>query len=231
MSKRYDLTVEPRETGRHNSRTLRTKKLIPAVIYGSTENKNVCIAENTVVKYNTRAFENALFNIKSDDKALNGVVVLMKEVVVHPVSRRPEHIDLFALDLKKTVRVNIEVRFEGKPIGLSEGGLLNIVNRQIEIECLPTEIPEGITADVTNLGVGDALHVSDLTLPKGFKLISSPEMTLAVVNVLEEEAAATPAAEAAAAAPAAGAAAPAAGAAAPAAAGAKAPAAPAKDKK
>lgn len=231
MSKRYDLTVEPRETGRHNSRTLRTKKLIPAVIYGSTENKNVCIAENTVVKYNTRAFENALFNIKSDDKALNGVVVLMKEVVVHPVSRRPEHIDLFALDLKKTVRVNIEVRFEGKPIGLSEGGLLNIVNRQIEIECLPTEIPEGITADVTNLGVGDALHVSDLTLPKGFKLISSPEMTLAVVNVLEEEAAATPAAEAAAAAPAAGAAAPAAGAAAPAAGAAKAPAAPAKDKK
>jgi large subunit ribosomal protein L25 len=137
---------------------------------------------------------------------------MMKSIDVHPLSRRPLHVDLFALDLSKTVRVNVEIKLEGKPIGLSEGGLLNVVNRQIEIECLPTEIPEFISADISNLGVGDALHVSDLQVQGGLKVISAAELTIAVVNVLEEESAAPVAAEAAAAAPAAGAAAPAAGA-------------------
>jgi large subunit ribosomal protein L25 len=236
MSKqRIELSVEPRQIGRANNRRLRTESKVPAIIYGATENKNVYIEENTVKKYNVRAFENALFNLKSSDAKLNGVVVLMKDVNVHPLTRRPQHVDLFALDLKKTVRVSIEVRLEGKPLGLAEGGLLNIVNRQIEIECLPTEIPEGLTADISHLGIGDALHVSDLKIPASLKVISALEMTIAVVNLQEEEVAAPVAAATDAAAPAAGAAAPAAGAAAPAAGAAKAgdakAAAPAKDKK
>ena len=208
-SNRPELPVTFRETGRHFSRKLRNQRLVPAVVYGSLKNQSVCIDERLVAKYNTRAFENALFSLKSEDGSLNNTVVLMKSVDVHPVTRRPEHVDLFALDLKKNVRINIEILFEGKPIGLAEGGLLNIVNRQIEIECLPTEIPEGIKLDVSNMGVGDALHVSDLKIPAGLKLISSPEMTLAVVNILEEEnltpqaATATPDAAGAAAAPAA----------------------------
>lgn len=230
MSKRFDLNVEPRTTGKHFSRASRSQKMVPAVIYGSVGNANVLVDEKALVKFNTRAFENALFNIKSADKALNGVVTLMKAIQIHPVSRRPLHLDLFALDLKKNVRVSIEVRFDGKPIGIADGGLLNVVNRQIEIECLPTEIPEGVTIDISDLGVGDAKHVSDLKLPAGVKLMSSPDLTLAVVNLFVEEVVAAPVADAAAATPAAGAAAPAAGAAAPAA-GAKAdakPAAPAK---
>jgi len=229
MKNRIELTVEPRETGKHNSRALRTSKKVPAIIYGAAENACVYIEEKEVVRYNTRAYENALFNLKSSDKRAQGKVVLMKSVDVHPLTRRPQHVDLFALDLTKTVRVFVEIRTEGKPIGLSEGGLLNIVNRQLEVECLPTEIPDALTVDVSNLGINMAIHASDLTLPKGVKMISAPELTIAVVNLAEEEST-TPAAatDAAAAAPAAGAAAaPAAGAkaaAAPAAAGAKAPA-------
>ena len=132
------------------------------------------------------------------------------------MTRRPQHVDFFALDLKKAVRVNVEIKLEGKPLGLAEGGLLNVVNRQIEIECLPTDIPESITADISNLGLGDALHVYDLKIPAGLKVLSATELTIAVVNVQEEEVVAAVAVDAAAA-PAAGAAAPAAGAAAPAA--------------
>lgn len=217
-NQRIDMSVEPRETGKHFSRALRRGKKVPAVVYGATENKNLCIDENFVIKHNTRAFENRLFNLKSQDGKLNNVVVLMKKVDVHALTRRPQHVDLFALDLTKTVRVSVEVKLEGKPIGLADGGLLNVVNRQVEIECLPTAIPEGFTADISNLGVGDSLHVSDLTMPAGIKLISSPDLTIAVVNLFVEEAAA----------PAEGAAAPAEGAAAAPAAGA---AAPAKDAK
>lgn len=245
MKQRIELTVEKRESGRANARALRVNKMVPGVIYGATENVTVQLHVNDVLKYNSRAFENALLNIKSPDSKLNGKVALFKEVVVHPLTRRPEHVDLFALDLTKMVRVSVEVRVEGKAIGIAEGGLLNIVSRQVEVECLPTEIPDFIVVDVTNLGVGDSLHVSDMTIPDGIKMISRPETTIAAVVIQEEEVVAAPVVDAAAAAPAAagkaapGAAASAAGAkaapaagkaAAPAAAGKAAPAKPAAKK-
>ena len=228
MKQRIELTVEPRQAGRAGARGLRVNKMVPGNIYGGgLENANISLHVNDILKYNSRAYENALLNIKSSDAKLNGKVALLKEVIVHPLTRNPEHVDLFALDLTKMVRVAVEVRVEGKAIGLSEGGLLNIVTRQLEVECLPTEIPDAIVIDVTNLGVGDSLHVSDIAVPKGVKMISRPELTVAAVNEAEEEIVAAPVA--AAAAPAAGAAAPAAGAAAPAA-GKDAKAAPAAAK-
>jgi large subunit ribosomal protein L25 len=226
MKQRIELTVEPRQAGRGEARGLRVNKMVPGVIYGGgLQNATVSLHVNDILKYNARAYENALLNIKSSDSKLNGKVALLKDVMVHPLTRQPEHVDLLALDLTKAVRVFVEVRVEGKAIGLSEGGLLNIVTRQLEVECLPTEIPDAITVDVTNLGVGDSLHVSEVTVPKGVKMISRPELTVAAVNEAEEEIVAAPVAAAT---PAAGAAAPAAGAAAPAAGAA---AAPAKDAK
>jgi large subunit ribosomal protein L25 len=231
MKQRIELTVEARETGRKNSRGLRVNKMVPAVIYGSMEPVNVSLHVNDVLKYNSRAFENALMNLKSSDSKLNGKIALFKEVTVNPLTRTPQHVDLFALDMKKAVRVSVEIRVEGKAIGLSEGGLLNVVTRQVEVECLPTEIPEAIIVDVTNLGVGDSIHAAALTIPDGIKLISRPELTIVAVVEQEDEAVAAPAAAAT---PAAGAAAPAAGgkaAAAPAAAAGKAaPKAPAAKK-
>jgi large subunit ribosomal protein L25 len=231
MKQRIDLNVEPRTTGKSVSRALRNDRKVPGVIYGALENANVSIYEGDILRYNVRSYENALFNLKSTDKKTDGKVVLIKEVIVHPVTRRPQHVDFFALDLTKAVRVFVEVKLEGKPLGLAEGGLLNVVNRQIEIECLPTDIPDNISADISAMGLGDALHVYDLKVPAGLKIISGTELTIAVVNAQEEETA-KPATEAAAAG-----AAPASGAAAPAAAKdakaapAKAPAAGAKDAK
>lgn len=226
MKQQIELTVNKRESGRATARGLRINKMVPGVIYGATENTTISLHVNDVIKYNSRAYENALLSLKSDDKNLNGKIALFKEVVINPLTRRPDHVDLFALDLTKAVRISVEIRVEGKPIGLAEGGLLNIVTRQVEIECLPTAIPDSILVDVTNLGVGDSIHASDLSIPDGIKLISKPELTIAAVVVQEDEVAATPAA-AAAATPAAAGKAPAAGAKAPAAAG-KAPAAGAK---
>lgn len=224
MKQRVELNIETRPAGRSIARNLRLKSRVPGVIYGATENISISLHVNDLIKYNSRAYENALLNLKSTDNKLNGKVALLKEVCINPLSRRPEHVDLFVLDLTKAVRVSVEIRIEGKAIGLSEGGLLNIVTRQVEIECLPTAIPDAIVVDVTNLAVGDSLHVSELTVPAGVKMISRPELTIAAVVVQEEETAA-PVAAAEAAPAAAKAAAPAAGAKAAAApAAAKAPA-------
>lgn len=210
MKQKIELTVEGREKGRANSRGLRVNKMVPAVIYGAIEPVNVSLHVNDVLKYNTRAFENALLNLKSGDTKLNGKVALFKKVDVHPVTRVPEHVDLYAIDINKTIRVFVEVKVEGKPVGLAEGGLLNVVARQVEVECLPTNIPESLTIDVSNLGVGQSVHASELVIPENVKLISRPEVTLAAVVEQKEEVVATPeaapAAAAAAATPAAGAA-------------------------
>ncbi len=221
MKQRVELNIETRPAGRSIARNLRLKSRVPGIIYGATENINVSLHVNDLIKYNSRSYENALLNLKSSDNKLNGKVALLKEVCINPLSRRPEHVDLFVLDLTKAVRVSVEIRVEGKAIGLSEGGLLNIVTRQVEVECLPTAIPDAIIVDVTNLAVGDSLHVSELTVPAGVKMISRPELTIAAVVVQEEETAAPVAAVEAA---------PAAAKAAAPAAGAKAAAAPAAAK-
>lgn len=205
MKQKIELTIETRQSGRAQSRGLRNSKMVPGIIYGAIENKNVSVHVNDLLKYNTRAYENALLNLKSSDSTLNGKVALIKSVQVNPLSRKPEHVDFFAIDLKKSVRVSVEVKIEGKAIGISEGGLLNIVTRQVEVECLPTAIPEFLSLDVSNLGVGQSLHASELTMPDGVKLISRPEITIAAVVEQEDEVVAAPAAAApAAAAPAAG---------------------------
>ncbi len=227
MKERIELSADVRNTGKANSRSLRKDGRVPAVVYGSNKNAIFHVEEKAIKKYNTRAYENALYTLKSDSKDLNSLVVLMKDVTVHPVSQKPIHVDFFAIDLKKPIRVFIEVRLEGKPIGIADGGLLNVVAREVEVECLPTEIPDVVAVDISNLGVGQAIHVSDLKLPAGAKMISLGHLTVAVVNKEDEKAAATPEAAPAAAA-ATTAAAPAAGGKAPAAAAPAAAKAPAK---
>ena len=195
MKNRIELNVEARTKGKSSSRELRSDRKVPAVVYGALKTPvNVHVLEKEIVKYNTRAYENALYTLKSTDSSANGIVVLIKAVDVHPLSRRPQHVDFYALDMKKPVRQNVEVRLEGKPVGLAEGGLLNVVSRSIEVEVLPTEIPEFFTADVSHLNVGEALHVSDLKVSGSVKIITGAEQTLATVNEADEEVVATPAA-------------------------------------
>jgi large subunit ribosomal protein L25 len=205
MRLQVEIPVSTRTSGKHFSRQSRVSGKVPGVVYGpKTEPVNVLAEEITVNKYKGSKFESSLFVLKSDNKAIDKIVVILRDVQVHPVTRRPLHVDFYAPDMTKPVRISVEIRLEGKPIGLAEGGMLSHALREVEIEVLPTNIPEFIVADVSGLGLNEALHVSDLSLGEGVKLISMPTLTIATVAAHKEEAA-TPAA--AAAAPAAGAAA------------------------
>lgn len=205
-----NLTAKSRTVGKHHSRSLRKGMEVPAVVYGpKMKNVNLSLRENELVKYLPSKYDNAIFTIESDDKEISGLKVLKKEVTIHPVSRRPVHVDLFAIDMTQKIQVWVEVKFTGKAEGLKEGGVLNVVMREVEVESLPNMIPEFIALDVTPLNVGESFHVSDLQLPEGVEMVSSSDETLCTVAVVEEEAAAPVVA-----APAEGAAAPAEGAAA-----------------
>jgi large subunit ribosomal protein L25 len=211
MATNIEVTVENRKPGKHFSRGLRKAEKIPAVVYGpKIKNLMISLPQKEVEKYNKLAFENSIFVFKSTDPQLNNLKVLKKDVVVHPVTRRPLHLDFYALDLTKAVRVFVEIRFTGRSAGVKEGGVLNAVRRDVEIECLPTAIPQFLALDVTDVGLGDSLHCSDLVIPEGMKLITLPTETLCAVSIVEEIKAAPVVAAvdpAAAAAPAAGAAA------------------------
>ncbi len=198
----FELQVTGRETGRHQSRMLRNKLVVPGVVYGAGVKGNVhlCGEEKIIRKYASHEFENTILTLRSSDKVLDGVKVLVKEVSRHPVTQRPLHVDFWAIDLNKPIRVYVEVRFDGKAAGLAEGGVLQPLLREIEVECLPTSIPEFLACDVSSLGIHDTLHISDLKLPSGVKSVSTDDLAIVTVTVIREEevAAPTPAAAAAA---------------------------------
>lgn len=184
---KIEINATLRQPGKGNCRKLRSEKNIPAVVYGpKAEPVNIYIEERDAVKYTKHGFENTIFTLKSDEKSVNGTQVLKKSFSVHPVSRKPLHIDFYAPDMTQTVYVKVELDFTGKSQGEKDGGVFNAVRREIEIECLPTEIPEKFEVDISGLNMNDSLHVSDLNLGN-VKIITAPELTICTVAEVKEE--------------------------------------------
>lgn len=181
--------VQERKPGKHWSRTSRKQRMIPAVIYGpKMENKNVLIDEIFIEKHRSPRYESSIFETQSDNSALGSLKVMLKNIQYHPASNRPIHVDLYALDMSATIRVHVQLKYVGEPIGVKEdGGVRQVVLHEIELECNPTDIPEFIQVDISDLEINSSKHASDLTLPAGVKLITAPERTLVTVNVPKEE--------------------------------------------
>lgn len=218
-----NLKADTRAPGKSTARELRRGWYVPAVVYGpKTKPLSLSIHVNDAIKYARTGFENSIFTLESPDSTLNGLKVLRKTMDIHPITRRPIHMDFFAPDMTQKVRVDVEVRLTGKAKGTADGGLVSTVRRNVEIECLPLEIPDFFELDISDMGLNESVHVSDIKFPDNLKVITTMDETIATCSEVKEEVAAPVAAAADAAAPAAGAAG-AAAAPAAAAAGAKAP--------
>jgi large subunit ribosomal protein L25 len=196
-----EIPVQGRKLGKGAARSARKQKLIPAVIYGpKTKNQPALIDELTVERYGRPKYESTIFALKSDKGDLGGLRVLIKDVQVDPVTKRPIHVDLFAPDMTQSIRVYVEIKLTGVPEGVkTEGGQLMQSLRELEVECLPTDIPDAFVVDVTNLMLNESLHVSDIPLPPSVKAVTPGDRTVASVTTVREEAEAAPTAEAAAA--------------------------------
>ena len=189
-----NLIAELRKTGKGTCRGLRRGKRVPAVVYGpKVKNIEFSVEEKEIVKYIKSKYENAIFNLQSDDSNLKGLKVLRKETDIHPVTRRPTHIDFYALDLTTEVRVSVEVIFDGKAAGIREGGVLNVSKREVEVECLPSNIPRSLVLDITDLELNESLQVSALTAPEGVKILTPDDEALCTIATVEEEVVAAPA--------------------------------------
>lgn len=111
-----------------------------------------------------------------------GRQVMVKELQVHPVSRNPLHVDFYEVAMGRRLRVKVPLEVTGKAQGVEMGGMLQIIRRELEVLCLPTNIPECIRIDVSELGVGDSVHVEDLTLDSGIEI--PHEVNFTVLSIL-----------------------------------------------
>lgn len=200
------LVVEAREgLGKGAARKLRAAGRIPAVLYGRGRDSLALALDPRALDRILRASgANTLLDLTIEGHPeLEDTVALVKDLQRDPLRGSILHADLYAVDLTRTVTVDVPVHLLGRPRGLDFGGILEHTLREVALECLPRAIPEAIEVDVTALEVGDVIHVRELALPEGVTLVTDGD--LGVVHVALPQAEATPA-EAAAAAPAEGAA-------------------------
>jgi large subunit ribosomal protein L25 len=185
------------ETGKNVNRRLRVQGHIPGVVYGhKTEPQSVFVSPKEIgAILRSASGENTLFDLELEGSRRK---VILKEYQVEPIKGRLLHADFYEVALDQLLQVSVHVEVTGVPVGVKvQGGVLDFVSRELEVECLPTDIPERIVVDVSELEIGKHLRVSDLHLPDNVKVLSAPDLVIVhVVAPRAEEVAATPAAEA-----------------------------------
>lgn len=188
--------VSRQPKGKGGARKLRQADQLPAILYGAKSEEPVALALNAtefILKLNDMG--QALIDLTLEGETGGTKTVMLKEVQVDPVSRRPLHVDFYEVDMKQTITVDVPVVTVGTAQGVEEGGMVQMIRRELTVACLPTDIPENIEVDVTELTMGDSLHLSEVTLPEGVEVPSDADFTIltivssimAEVEVEEEE--------------------------------------------
>ena len=178
------LDVNVREnTGTGGSRAARRDGFVPGVIYGGDEAPvAVSVKYNEVLKaINSGQFLSNMIEISHDGKSQK---VLTKDVQFHPVTDMPVHVDFYRVTAKSIIEVEVSVNFVGEDVapGLKAGGTLNVVRYAIEVKCPAGSIPDSIEVDVSAMEIGEAIHISEVTLPAGVKpSITDRDFTIATI--------------------------------------------------
>ncbi len=177
-------TTVRKTTGNSPARSLRRSGQIPAVLYGPK-------IEPVLLAVNIKDLENVLKQGNAFQMILNLVIqngkkktkaAMIRELQTHPVSGNFIHIDFYEIDMKRQINVMVPVITKGQSVGVENGGMLNIVRREIELLCLPGDIPEAIEIDITDLEIGDSIHIEDIALGENVEV--SADFNFTVVTVL-----------------------------------------------
>ncbi len=179
------------EIGKGGARSLRRHGMMPAVLYAAGTSTPIKVLSKEVTKLMASGGgEHALIAIElSEDKKDHWA--LIKDYQLDPIRNEIIHVDFIEISLERKIKITTPIIITKEPMGIKKGGILQQLMRDIEIECLPTQIPDGIEVDVSSLDIGHSLHVSDLAVKEGIKIISDPkEVILTVTAPVVEEAAA-----------------------------------------
>jgi large subunit ribosomal protein L25 len=180
MAKQYKLTVEKREaTGRKDLRGLRKDFKIPGVYY-SYEGSNILFQ---IAKNEIKSAIQSGANIFTVNVGGNEQNVIFKSVQYHPVTEEIIHIDLYGVDMTKSISIKIPLTYTGTPTGVTaEGGVLITNLNEIEISCLPSDIPDNIEVDISDVSLGENIQAGDIDMGDKFDLVTMSDTALMSVT-------------------------------------------------
>ncbi len=187
----FDVKVETREAvGKGIARTLRRQGKIPGILYGQGECIALTVDPAEIRKVlHSDSGSNSLLNlsIAKGGKEMKRTAML-RDYQLDPITGAILHADLFEVALNKTLRVRVPVAVtKGTPVGVAEGGILQHNMRELHIECLPGQIPAHITVDPSNLKINQGIHVKEVQLPAGVRILDEPElMVVSIVAPISE---------------------------------------------
>ena len=182
---RRDITVAAttRQTrGKNEARRLRVQDLSPAVVYGAGKDPvAVAVSPKELNKIlHSSSGHNTIFNL--DIQGMENTPVMIVDWQRDPIKSNLLHADLLRIDLSKRLRVKVAVHLQGDPVGVKQmGGHLEVVNREIAVECLPDDIPDAFNADISQMVVGQALRAGDVALSGSMILVENPDFVIAHV--------------------------------------------------
>ncbi|MBZ9655386.1 50S ribosomal protein L25/general stress protein Ctc [Phyllobacterium lublinensis] len=184
MSEAYELKAEARErVGKGSAREIRRNGKVPAVIYGDKQAPVSITLDYKTLYYKIHGggFKTTIANILLDGKSIQ---VLPKDFQLDPVTDRPVHVDFLRISAKSVVNVHVPIHFHNEDAspGIKRGGVLNIVRHDVELHAPANAIPDAIDIDLTGLQIGDSVHISAVTLPKGVTpVIQDRDFTIATI--------------------------------------------------
>jgi large subunit ribosomal protein L25 len=178
---RIKLTVQDRESrGSAESRRLRKQGLIPGILYGRGQDPQAfCIAERELRRVLTGgAGLHAILDVVIDGDATKARPSILKSYQQDPVRGNLTHIDLQEVRLDQPIQARVVVELVGEPAGVTEGGVLSQVNREVTVEALPLEVPEHLELDVSGMAIGDSIRLAELPVQEGIKFLDDPDETV-----------------------------------------------------
>jgi large subunit ribosomal protein L25 len=173
--------------GKNASRRLRREGKVPAVLYGGNQpSTHLSIQKKDIFGIlRSEAGENTIFKAATDKVTRDAMI---KELQLDPVTDEIIHIDLIQIAMDKTVRVSIPVVVTGESIGVkTEGGFVDLVTREIEVECLPGDIPESIEVDISELHLHQSLKIEEMAFPEGVEALSDPQTLVVLIEAPTKE--------------------------------------------
>jgi large subunit ribosomal protein L25 len=191
------LVATPR-TGKFNknhARRVRVAGQIPAVVYGAGQEPVAVVVDPKAVTriLHSESGHNTIFDLNVENSASGVIKAMIVDWQNEPIKGKLLHIDIKRIAMDKPMRVSVPIQLVGVPVGVkSQGGILEHVLREVEVECLPADIPSHLDVDVTNLALNTAIHVSDLPHSGSIKFLGEENATVAHVTAVKAEAAAEP---------------------------------------
>lgn len=179
---RISLNSQSREErGKNKVKKLRRENFVPACLYKEGQETKIIKVDKGALYHalHTKAGENVLVDLVTDSKGKKAIPVMIKEVQYHPIKDEVLHVDFHEISLTEEIKVSVPIATKGEAEAVTkENGTVEHIMWEVDIECLPTEIPEKIEIDISALKIGDKIFVKDLTVSPNIKIVNDPELVI-----------------------------------------------------